>query len=195
MTSKPAFKTVFTIIITAIFGYIMYMLVDSVMTGYFFMEETDTKLAILSAAAMGGPIVLTIICSIIRRRYLWLLSIANLIFFSIVSGAAGDETTMLHAYACGAMIVVPYILCLIIILREKKEYKPEASSGYGSSSSYGGYSGSSSGSMSFKEKQDYILHNCHSAYSTTAMEKIENDPNLTASQKAEMKDHLFYYGD
>ena len=40
MTSKPAFKTTFAIIITAIFGYIMYLLIDSVNTGLFFADET-----------------------------------------------------------------------------------------------------------------------------------------------------------
>lgn len=202
MTSKPTFKIVFATIITGIFGYLMYMLVDSVRTGFFFVDETDQKVLISGIAMMCGPIVLAIICSIIRKRFLWIWAVVNLFLLAMVGGGFGDETTMAHAYVYGGMILVPYILCMIMILGEKKkEEKKETSSYVSTRSSYSGSSysgssyGSSSGSMSFSEKEAYIRSHCHSAYSTTAMERIDNDSSLTDSQKEDIKNHLRYYGD
>lgn len=195
VTSKPTFKAIFTIIYTALFGYIMYLLIHSVKTGLFFTETTGKDVILLSAAMMGGPILLSMICSIIRKRYIWLLSIPNLFLWSIIGAAMGEETTHAHIGVYAAMIIVPYILCLKMIIGEKKEYKSEYQPVSVGSSSHRDYPTGSNGSLSFSEKEAYILHNCHSAYSTSAMDKIENDPNLTASQKAELKNHLFYYGD
>lgn len=195
MTSKPTFKTIFTIIITGLFGYIMYLLIDSVNTGLFFTEATGKDVIILSAAIMGGPIILSLICSIIRKRYIWLLSIPNLLIWSIIGAAIGEKTTYAHIFVYAAMIIVPYLLCLKMIIGEKKEYKPDYQHISVDDFSHHDYSASSNGSLSFAEKEAYILHNCHSAYSTSAINTIENDPNLTASQKAELKDHLFHYGD
>ena len=195
MTSKPAFKTTFAIIITAIFGYIMYLLIDSVNTGLFFTDESGKDVIILSAAFMGGPILLSIICCIIRKRYIGLLSILNLFLCASIGSALGEETTDAHIFVFAAMIIIPYILCLKMIIGEKKEYKSDYTPISVDDFSHNHYSSNSNGSLSFSEKQAYILHNCHSAYSPSAINKIENDPNLTASQKAELKDHLFYYGD
>ena len=196
MTSKPAFKIVFATIITGIFGYLMYMLVDAVRTGLFF-AESGNNIMLLGVAMTCGPVVLAIICSIIRKRFLWIWAVVNLFLLAMVGGGFGDETTMAHAYVYGGMILVPYILCMIMILGEmKKEEKKETSSYVSTRSSYSGSSyGSSSGSMSFSEKEAYIRSHCHSAYSTTALENIDNDSSLTDSQKEDIKNHLRYYGD
>lgn len=200
MTKKPLFKVFAVLIITALFGYLLYMLYDSVKTGLFFQEETDKNVITVAAALMGGPIVLSIICSILRKRYLWLLSIVNLFVCAAIGAGFGEETTMAHAYVYALMVIVPYILCLNMLLKEKKEYKPKPYPA--KSSSYSGSYGSASGGYShynrplnFSEKEDYILRNCHSAYSWSALEKIENDPNLTAAQKEDLKNHLRIYGD
>lgn len=49
--------------------------------------------------------------------------------------------------------------------------------------------------MSSHDKWTYIRDNCHGAFSWGGLQKIENDPNLTASQKEELKDYLKIYGD
>ena len=202
MTKKPLFKVIATLITSALFGYLIYMLIDSVKTGLFFIPENTKEVVITAVALTCGPIVLSIIWSIIRRRYLWLLSILNLFVCGIIGSGMGEETTMAHAYVYGAMVLVPYLLCLVMILKEKKEYKPStssysssgySSSGYSGSSSYG--NGRTSGSMSYSEKADYINKNCLGMYSYGGIEKIENDSSLTASQKEELKMHLMIYGD
>ena len=202
MTKKPLFKVIATLITSALFGYLIYMLIDSVKTGLFFVSENTKEVVITAISLMCGPIVLSIIWSIIKKRYLWLLAILNLFVCAFIGSAFGEEPTMSHAYVYGAMVVVPYLLCLVMILKEKKEYKPSASSyssrsysssGYSGSSSYG--YGSSSGSMSYSEKADYINKNCLGMYSYGGIEKIENDSSLTASQKEELKMHLRIYGD
>lgn len=202
MTKKPLFKVIATLITSALFGYLIYMLIDSVKTGLFFVSENTKEVVITAISLMCGPIVLSIIWSIIRKRYLWLLSILNLFVCGIIGSGMGEETTMAHAYVYGAMVLVPYLLCLIMILKEKKEYKPStssysssgySSSGYSGSSSYG--NGRTSGSMSYSEKADYINKNCLGMYSYGGIEKIENDSSLTASQKEELKMHLMIYGD
>lgn len=199
MTSKPIFKAISAIITTILFGSLMFMLVNSVTTGSFF-DDSSKKNTILATVLMIAPIVITIIWSIIRRRYYWALSIVNLFVCAIIGAAMGEKTNTGHAYVYALFIIIPYIFCLKMILKEKEISKPEPypdSSGYSSSSSsYSGSSyGSSGGSLSFSEKEAYIIRNCHGAYSTSAMEKIENDSSLTESQKTELKNHLFHYGD
>ncbi len=199
MTSKPIFKAIASVITTILFGILMYIFVDAVKTGLFF-DDDSPKSTIFAVVIMLVPIVITIIWSIIRRRYYWALSFVNLFVCAIIGSAFGEETKIEHAYVYALFIIIPYIFCLKMILKEKKDYVPEpypASSSYSSSSSsYGGSSyGSSGGSLSFSEKEAYIIRNCHGAYSTSAMEKIENDSSLTESQKAELKHHLFHYGD
>lgn len=195
MTSKPVFKVIASLITTALFGYLMYMLADAVITGLFFQDTTETT--ILGVIVAIAPVILTIVWSIIRKRVLWLLSIVNLIVSAVIGAAMGEEITYNHAFAFGLMIFVPYILCLIMILKEKTVDNPKPYPVSSSSSSYSGssYGSSSGGSMSFSEKEAYILHNCHSAYSFSGIQKIENDPNLTSSQKEELKSHLRIYGD
>lgn len=79
--------------------------------------------------------------------------------------------------------------------KKAKERKPKTTT------SYSGYSGSYSGSyssapaMSRAEKQAYIDQNCHGMFSYIGIETIENDPNLTASQKEDLKLHLKIWGD
>lgn len=71
-----------------------------------------------------------------------------------------------------------------------------------SSSPSGSYSPSVSGSYSSAEtplnsheKWTYIRDNCYGMYSWSGIQKIENDPNLTASQKEDLKTYLKIYGD
>lgn len=51
------------------------------------------------------------------------------------------------------------------------------------------------GSLSSAEKLSYINNKCHGVWSGSSIETIENDPNLTPSQKEEMKTALRIYGD
>lgn len=79
--------------------------------------------------------------------------------------------------------------------RKARERKPKATT---SSSSYSGsYSGSYSSPppMTRAEKQQYIDQYCHGMFSYSGIETIENDPNLTASQKEDLKMHLKIWGD
>ena len=54
---------------------------------------------------------------------------------------------------------------------------------------------SSSRPMSFSEKEDYSRRRFGALYSYAAIEAIDSDPNLTPSQKEDLKHHLKYYGD
>ncbi len=49
--------------------------------------------------------------------------------------------------------------------------------------------------MDSHDKWVYIRDNCHGMYSWGGIQTIENDPNLTPSQKEELKDYLKIYGD
>lgn len=83
--------------------------------------------------------------------------------------------------------------------REQRQKDKEQSRN--TTTSYSGYSGSYSGSyssappMSRAEKQQYIDQHCHGMFSYSGIETIENDPNLTASQKEDLKMHLKIWGD
>lgn len=51
------------------------------------------------------------------------------------------------------------------------------------------------GELTFSEKEDYIGRNFGCMFCGFNMDQIDADSSLTESQKAELKDHLFYYGD
>lgn len=79
----------------------------------------------------------------------------------------------------------------------KKESKKAQSTNKYSSTTYsgGGYSTVNNNTMSRAEKQEYIDKNCHGMFSYTGIETIDNDPNLTPSQKEDLKTHLKIWGD
>ena len=194
MTSKPIFKTIFTIIFTALFSFPAYLLFDAVKTGLFFTDADTMEITILGVIMICAPIVLSILCCIIRKRPLGLLSLANALLWVIIGAAMGEKTHEGHVIVYAAMIVVPYILCLKMILGEKTKDNPRP---YESSYTIrpSSYSGGTSGSMNFAEKDSYIVHNNYGAFTLDGIEKIKNDPNLSASQKEELIHHMKYYGD
>lgn len=55
---------------------------------------------------------------------------------------------------------------------------------------YDGYS-----ELSFSEKEDYIGSHFGYMYCGYNMDRIDTDDSLSASQKDELKQHLFIYGD
>ena len=82
--------------------------------------------------------------------------------------------------------------------KKAKERRPAAPSATSSYSGYSGYSGSYSSAgkpMSRAEMQSYIDQNCRGMFSYSGIETIENDSNLTASQKEDLKRHLMIWGD
>lgn len=83
--------------------------------------------------------------------------------------------------------------------KKARERKPKATTSSSSYSGYtGGYSGSSSSTstpMSYGEKEDYITRNCLAMFSYNGIQTIENDPDLSASQKEDLKRHLMIFGD
>ncbi len=80
--------------------------------------------------------------------------------------------------------------------RERRQKAKEQSRNTTTSYS-GSYSGtySSPPPMTRAEKQQYIDQHCHGMFSYGGIETIENDPNLTASQKEDLKMHLKIWGD
>lgn len=77
--------------------------------------------------------------------------------------------------------------------KEEEEERKHSSSAY-SSNSYSSSSYSSPG-LSYAQKSDYINSNFGGVYSFSAIEYIENDPNLSPSEKQEMIIFLRAYGD
>ncbi|MBQ8550321.1 MAG: hypothetical protein IJ426_03165 [Clostridia bacterium] len=76
--------------------------------------------------------------------------------------------------------------------REREEMKKrEERKKYSSTTS----SNSSSASLSYEQKFDYINKNFDGEYSFSAIERIENDPSLSPSEKDEMKTFLRAFGD
>lgn len=49
--------------------------------------------------------------------------------------------------------------------------------------------------FSFSEKEAYIGHHFSYMFCGYNMDRIDADDSLTDSQKEELKQHLFYYGD
>ncbi len=118
MKFKPMFKAIAFLITTTISGYIMYLLIDSIMTGAFFMAGSDIFPGLLLILV---PIVLAIVWSIVYNHFLWIFAIVNNVVCMFVGAAGGETSNYLTVLACAAMVIVPYILCLIIILTAKKE--------------------------------------------------------------------------
>lgn len=59
----------------------------------------------------------------------------------------------------------------------------------------GSYAPTSSAPLDSLDKWEYIRDNCHGMFSWSGIQTIENDPNLTASQKEDLKTYLKIYGD
>lgn len=76
---------------------------------------------------------------------------------------------------------------------ENHRRKAAVQPSYAGGSSSGASSGS--GSQTWAEKDRYIGENFRYGYSSGAAEKIRNDSSLTETQKTEMIDHLYRYGD
>ena len=172
-------------------AYAVYLIVAVMNAGD---ESTDNSmLFLLTEGFLGVLIAVALLCFV----YFLLHRLFTLIIRPYY--IADDQTNKLSSAAHSYWVSVdPEEQRKAKAARERaKSRKPKAPA---STTHYsGGYVGGSSAgtgeSLSFSEKEAYILHNCHSAYSPSAMDKIDNDPNLTASQKAELKHHLFCYGD
>ena len=81
---------------------------------------------------------------------------------------------------------------LVDIIDATPEAAPKPTPSY--TPSYSSYTPPSK-PMDSHEKWVYIRDHCHAMYSPGGLQTIENDPNLTPSQKEELKDYLRIYGD
>ena len=72
-----------------------------------------------------------------------------------------------------------------------QQYREEARRRYIGYSSSGSYNRT----LTYVEKNEYINRNFSGMYSYSAIETIENDPNLSPSQKEDLKTFLMIYGD
>ncbi len=124
--SRVGLKLVGTLITTAIFGFIAYVLL-----GYseFLLASTlveNPPLPLLKdaflteAVIVFGPFVLSILWSIIRRRKIWIGALLTMIACTAINGAIGEDTTLSHIPLFIVSVAVPYLLCLVAILKEKK---------------------------------------------------------------------------
>lgn len=173
-----------------IVAYLVYLLVAVMNTGD---ESADhSALFLLTEGFLGVLIAIALLCLV----YFLLHRLFTLIIrpYYIADDQTNKLATAAHSYWVS---VDPEEQRKAKEARQRaRNSKPKTT---GPSTRYSGGSGSGytggSGGMSFTEKEDYILRNSSSVYTPSAMDNIENDPNLTASQKAELKNHLYYYGD
>ena len=186
------------------------MLYDAIQTGFLFTNTDDSYG--LEGVLICVPLGLTILWSILRHRYIWIGSVLCLIGCIAANGQLGEITTPAHVPLFVASVAVPYLLCAYGILFNKPKRKQRSVSSYpvsapssanDVSSDYSSSYGSSSDTydtfpeptLSSTEKWDYIQNNCDGEYSYGAMARIDNDPNLTPSQKEDLKRYLTVYGD
>ena len=124
-TSKPApkatstvgFKLIATLITTAIFGYLAYMLKDSIDSGVFFLD--NNKASLVQALVILAPFVVSIILGLIRRRKIWIPSLLTILACTGINSVIGDATTQNHIPLYVACLILPYLCCLFAILKEK----------------------------------------------------------------------------
>ncbi len=120
-------KLIGALITTAIFAFIAYILL-----GYseFLLASTlveNPPLPLLKDAFLTesvivfGPFVLSVFWSIIRHRKIWIGALLTMIACVTISGMIGDDTTLAHVPLFIVSVALPYLLCLVAILKEKKQ--------------------------------------------------------------------------
>lgn len=161
---KAVGKLIGALITTAIFAFLGYLLL-----GYseYLLASTITEnvppLPIISdpytleMVIILAPLVMAIVWSIIRRRKIWIGALLTLIACVAVNGMIGEDTTPSHIPLFFAMLIIPYILCLVAALKGKKV--ASASSSGSSSSSYSG-SSSTASAPTQRTYKDYQCYQC-----------------------------------
>ena len=126
-TSAPVFKLISALITTAIFGffgYLIYGYAEYLLTVFAGGEASlpvFSSATLIEAILIIAPFVISIVWSIIRRRKIWIGSLITIIACTIINSTIGDDTTPSHIPLYIAVVAVPYLLCLIAILKEKKD--------------------------------------------------------------------------
>ncbi len=135
-------------------------------------------------------------------RFEWLNIMVSKLFILLYLFPAfliAGLTFSLYALCSSAFLSLSK-LTLRDILSALDSITTETSSSSKYSSSYSSSSSSSyipnyTPEMSFSDKEAYIRDNSNYLWSTSAIERIENDSSLTDSQKDQLKDHLRIWGD
>ena len=201
------------VLTTAVCGYLGYLLYDAIQTEFLYLNNDDSYA--LEAALVCVPLALTILWSIVYHRYTWIGGVLCVLACTIFNSSIGDITSPDHIPLFVASVAVPYLLCAFGILHDPDRsvpvktktatttstytYTPTVSDYSGSSDDYGSSSSSDYGvyspTMSDVDKWNYIQNNCSGEFSYGAMNRIDNDPTLTYTQKEDLKRYLMVYGD
>ncbi|MBQ3147424.1 MAG: hypothetical protein IJB91_06825 [Oscillospiraceae bacterium] len=137
--SSAVYKLISALLTTGIFGFLGYLLWEY--TKYFLVSAAGGNATIpllddaltLEGILILAPFVLTILWSIIRRRKIWIGGLITIIACVAVNGVLGDDTTLAHMPLYLVCLAVPFILCLVAILKEKKVSVSTASTSSSSS--------------------------------------------------------------
>ena len=131
---KAVGKLIGALITTAIFAFLGYLLLgySEYLLASAVVENAPLPIVsdpyTLEMIIVLAPFVMTIILSIIRHRKIWIGSLLILIACVMVSEMLGGETTPSHIPLFIASVAIPYILCLVAILKEKSASVSSSSS-------------------------------------------------------------------
>lgn len=174
-TSKAAFKWIAALLTTAIFAFLGYLVWEY--TKYFLVTAVHgnatvpvfSDAMILEAVLILAPFVLSVLWSIIRHRKIWVGSLITIIACVVVNGALGEDTTLSHMPLYFVCVAVPYLLCLIAILKEKKVAVSTASTTTASTTT----ASTSAGTASAPAAKTYTDYKCYQC----AYYKVDEDYN------------------
>ena len=152
ITRKIKFKVIATILVTGILGYLGYLLYDGAKNGELYADGSSS--AIIQLAVILGPLALSIILGWIYHIKIWIGSLLTVLACTGINSILGENITPKHVPLFAACLIIPYILCLVVIISNgfsgvsvKRTYTSSSdSSDYSGSSNYSGsfYSSSSS---------------------------------------------------
>lgn len=117
-TSTVGFKLISVLITTAVFGYLGYLLNNSINRGVLFLNNNDSSL--IQTLVIAGPFVVSIILGWIRRRKIWIPSLLTILACTGINSMLGDTITENHISLFKACLILPYLFCLFAILKEKQ---------------------------------------------------------------------------
>ena len=124
MTSKTGFKVIAVVLTTAIFGYLGYILWNSIVSGKLFLNNDDSFTT--EAIIIFVPFVASIIWGWIRHRAIWIGSLLCMMGCAGINKILGENTTPKHIPLFVVSIAIPYLLCLFAILKEEGPEPPDS---------------------------------------------------------------------
>ena len=116
MENKKGFKAVATILITGIFGYLGYLLYDGVASNVLYTGEGNS--AIIQLAVILGPLVVSIILGWIYGVKIWIGSLLTILVCTGINSILGEDITQTHVVLFAICLILPYILCLTVIISD-----------------------------------------------------------------------------